>query len=107
MIHGLKMKKVLIFFLLVLFCSGSVFGSEFEDNLKSAEQGNAPAQWLVGYAYYSGDGVLQGYKQAVYWYKKSAEQGYAKAQYNLGLLPWPPMGLNTGIYSKLFCPGST
>jgi TPR repeat protein len=36
--------------------------------------------------YYSGKGVLQDYKQAVYWYKKSADQGYASAQCNLGLM---------------------
>ena len=35
--------------------------------------------------YSDGRGVLQDYKQAVYWYKKAAKQGNAKAQFNLGI----------------------
>jgi hypothetical protein len=34
--------------------------------------------------YDNGRGVLQDYKQAVYWYRKAAKQGHANAQYNLG-----------------------
>ena len=80
------MKKILILVLLVLFCSGSVFGGEFEDTLKKAEQGNIEAQYSLGNKYTNGQGVPQDYKQAVYWYTKAAEQGYADAQYNLGYM---------------------
>ena len=51
---------------------------------KSAEQGNAGAQFRLGYCYYRGEGVERNYTQAVYWYRKSVEQGNSEAQYRLG-----------------------
>ena len=36
--------------------------------------------------YYTGQGVIQNYAEAVKWYRKAAAQGYAKAQSNLGLM---------------------
>ena len=82
---------------------------------KSAEQGDASAQFYLGWMYtkergvaqnyvqatylfddspqsnlglmyYNGQGVAQNYTQAAKWFKKSAKQGHAKAQYNLGLM---------------------
>jgi len=53
---------------------------------KSAEQGDASAQLLLGAMYAKGQGVVQDYKKAVKWYRKSAGQGFAPAQYNLGLM---------------------
>ena len=52
---------------------------------KSAEQGDASAQFNLGACYYNGEGVPQSYSEAVKWYLKSAEQGYAAAQYKLGV----------------------
>ena len=54
-----------------------------------AEQGNADAQYNLGWMYTNGKGVPKNYKTAVKWYKLAAEQGNASAQYNLG-----------GMYSK-------
>ena len=51
-----------------------------------AEQGDAGAQYNLGFMYDNGEGVLQDDKRAVNWYRKAAEQGYANAQYNLGLM---------------------
>jgi TPR repeat protein len=54
---------------------------------KSAGQGNADAQNMLGYLYDSGyvsdtrDAVL-----AATWYRKAAEQGNSMAQYNLGIM---------------------
>jgi hypothetical protein len=45
-----KMKKILILILLVLFCSGSVFGG-FKDTLKKTEQGDVDSQWNVALMY--------------------------------------------------------
>lgn len=45
-----------------------------------AEQGNADAQFLLGNAYYNGNGVPQDYNQAISWWQKSAAQGNASAQ---------------------------
>jgi len=80
------MKKFLMFVLLILCFSGPVFCGEFEDTLKKAEQGNAFAQYNLGWMYANGQGVTQDYKQAVGWYTKAAEQGDVSAQYNLGLM---------------------
>jgi len=80
------MKKIFIFVLLILCCSGLAFGGEFEDTLKKAEQGFAKAQFNLGLMYSKGEGVPQNYKQAMHWYSKAAEQGMAKAQYSLGLM---------------------
>ena len=52
--------------------------------LKSAEQGNAAAQNIVGDMYYQGKGFLLNTRRAFQWYEKSASQGYAEAYCNLG-----------------------
>lgn len=52
---------------------------------KSAEQGDAKAQYNLGVCYYNGNGVEKDYQEAVKWYRKAAEQGIAEAQCNLGL----------------------
>jgi len=36
--------------------------------------------------YYTGDGVIQDYTQAVFWYRKAAEQGNVLAQFALGVM---------------------
>ena len=56
----------------------------FRRYCKSAEQGNAVAQYNLGCFYYKGEGVKQDYAKAMEWYCKAAEQGHAKAQYNVG-----------------------
>ena len=62
------------------------FQTAFKDWKPLAEQGDAAAQYNLGYMYNNGKGVPQNYTQALYWYKKAAEQGYANAQYNLGYM---------------------
>jgi hypothetical protein len=51
-----------------------------------AEQGDAGAQYNLGYMYGEGQGVSQDYKEAIKWYRKAAEQGNVDAQNNLGFL---------------------
>ena len=58
--------------------------AEAEQILKSAEQGNAEAQYLLGCLYESGEGIEQNYSKALEWYRKAAEQGNAGAQSCLG-----------------------
>ena len=58
--------------------------SELKELLEQARQGDASAQYNLGNAYYSGEGVQQDYKESVKWWRKAAEQGYEFAQYNLG-----------------------
>jgi TPR repeat protein len=49
-----------------------------------AEQGDAGAQFNLGYIYANGQGEPQDYAEAMRWYHKAAEQGRAEAQFNLG-----------------------
>jgi len=51
-----------------------------------AEQGDASAQFNLGWMYDKGEGVPQDDREAVRWYRRAAEQGDAKAQNNLGVM---------------------
>lgn len=51
---------------------------------RSAELGNAVAQYNIAMMYSNGESVWVDYQQAVYWFKKSAEQKFSPAQYRLG-----------------------
>ena len=51
-----------------------------------AEQGDAEAQYNLGFMYANGEGVPKNDKMAVKWWKLAAEQGHASAQYNLGFM---------------------
>ena len=59
---------------------------DFEYALDAAEEGDADAQFSLGYMYYEGEGVSQDNKEAVKWWRLSAEQGDADAQFNLGVM---------------------
>ena len=48
--------------------------------LKAAEQGNAKAQYSLGYCYYWGKGVEEDKKEALKWYRKAADQGHSDAK---------------------------
>ena len=50
-----------------------------------AEQGDADAQYNLGWCYANGEGVEKDFTQAVAWWHKAAEQGHAVAQYNMGV----------------------
>ena len=51
---------------------------------KGAEQGDAQAQFNLGFCYTYGEGVAKDHVEAAKWYRKAAEQGKASAQFNLG-----------------------
>jgi TPR repeat protein len=53
---------------------------------KAAEQGDAGAQFSLGWMYEIGKGVPQDYSEAAKWYRKAAEQGLGSAQSNLGVM---------------------
>jgi len=54
--------------------------------IQMAEQGDAGAQYSVGVMYENGEGVLQGYSEAVKWYRLAALQGMAKAQLKMATM---------------------
>ena len=53
---------------------------------EAAEQGYAPAQFLLGTMYFNGQGVEQDRARAFEWSSKAAEQGHAQAQHFLGVM---------------------
>lgn len=56
----------------------------FEKYARSAELGNAIAQYNLAMMYSNGESVYVDYQQAVYWFRKSATQKFAPAEYRLG-----------------------
>jgi len=55
------------------------FRESFRQLLPLAYNGNAEAQYGVGYMYYYGYGVAQDTETGTFWIKKSADQGFPKA----------------------------
>jgi clan AA aspartic protease (TIGR02281 family) len=53
---------------------------------KMAAQGNAEAEYNVGFLYESGRGPAQNYREAIDWHRLAAAQGHAAAQTHLGLM---------------------
>ena len=50
------------------------------------DQGHADAQFNLGLAYDTGDGMLQDDAEAAHWYRLAADLGIADAQFNLGCM---------------------
>ncbi len=88
---------------------------------KSAEQGNASAQYNLGICYYNGDVTNKDLQEAFEWFKKSSEQEYAKAQFYVGVffeqglfvkksmiksIYWYRKALLNGIGKAGFCLGN-
>ncbi len=53
---------------------------------KAADNGLADAQFMLGYMYTTGWGVIQNNTEGIRWYRLAAEQGLNKAQYNLATI---------------------
>ena len=72
----------LVQLIVALFCL-SGFQSFGEENVslgdirKAADQGDASAQYHLGFCYINGTGVVKNEVESVKWYRKAAEQGYA------------------------------
>ena len=62
------------------------YATALREWLPLAQQGDATAQFNLGYIYARGQGMPQDYTQAVQWYQRAAEQGDAHAQTMLGVL---------------------
>ncbi len=58
-----------------------------------AEQGDATAQYNLGYMYHYGLGVPQNSAEAAKWYGRAADQGDANAQYKLGSMYFSGQGV--------------
>ena len=65
------------------YASGDYEGAILEWT-QVAQDGNARAQYNLGWMHANGRGIAQDFQEAIKWYTKSAEQGNVNAQYNLG-----------------------
>src|ERR1035441_3068965 len=63
---------------------GVAVPGKFQEYKASAEQGDAEAQFNLGWCYDDGRGVAKDYVEAVKWYRQAAGQNYIPAQSNLG-----------------------
>ena len=68
-----------------------------------AKRGHASAQFILGVAYASGEGVKQDYAEAEKWYRKAAKQGFAAAQYNLGVMYRDGQGVKQNYAQAVKC----
>ena len=99
----MSFKKIITGLLLSLILgSGAAIAADFNKGLEAfysgdfetasvewtplADQGNADAQYTLGFMYEFGRGVPENDKTAVKWYTLAAEQGHAKGQSNLGTM---------------------
>ena len=77
-------------FLLVLFLLAPLAllhcAQDVAELRSDAEQGDAKAQYSLGFLYSKGQGVPQDYVEARKWFLTATEQGHAEAQFNLGVL---------------------
>jgi uncharacterized protein len=67
---------------------------EISDLQKRADSGDGAAQFALGKAYESGNGLPKRPDQAAIWYRKAAEQGNEKAQNSLAVLYWTGDGVD-------------
>jgi len=59
---------------------------DLESLRQAAEQGDAEAQFRLGFMYANGRGVPEDDAEAVRWYRLASVRGHASAQYNLGYM---------------------
>jgi hypothetical protein len=67
-------------------CAYTSSSSALEDVRSCAEQGDAAAQFYLGFRYAEGEGVPEDDAEAARWYRLAAEQGDEFAQTNLGVM---------------------
>jgi hypothetical protein len=69
--------------------------------LAAAKHGHAGAQFSLGVAYATGNGVAQDLDAAIRWWNDAAHRGHATAQVNLGLLYWRGVGVERDLAKAL------
>ena len=74
----------------------------FETLRNLAEQGDAEAQWDLGYRYHNGQGVPPDDTQAVRWFQRAADQGHVDAQSTLGAYYWAGRGVPKDLSQAYF-----
>jgi uncharacterized protein len=65
--------------------------------LAPAQHGHAGAEFSLGVAYATGNGVARDLDAAIRWWSAAARQGHPTAQSNLGLLYWRGIGVGKDL----------
>ena len=73
-----------------------------EELFKQAEQGDAEAQFLLGLAYYNGEGIEESYEKAFEWWTKAAEQEVPSAMFNLGIMYRDGAGMEQDLFNTMY-----
>jgi TPR repeat protein len=73
-----------------------------EYNREMAQNGNAAAQYELGMCYFAGNGVLQDYQKAAYWFRQAAQQGDMHAQYAIGACYLEGKGVEADINNAIY-----
>jgi TPR repeat protein len=73
----------------------------YTELMPAAEQGNADAQFRIGFMYLYGLGVPADHDEADTWIRRAAEQGHAEAQYTMALNYRRGMGVPRDIVQAL------
>ena len=61
------------------------------------DEGNPIAQYLLGLKFHTGDGVIQDYSEACYWYSLSAQGGFITAVSTLALMNLKGWGIKQDL----------
>ena len=96
------LRYLLIIFSLMLGWASAGMAQDFDKGLEAiraedyktalreygplARQGYPQAQFVLGWMYSGGKGVLQNYAEALKWYRLAAGKGHPLAQYSVGLM---------------------
>ena len=73
--------------LVLAFVAAATAQSAASEQLRlDAQQGDATAQFNLGWMYAKGEGVPQDDREAAQWFRLAADQGHATAQFNLGVM---------------------
>jgi len=97
----MKQPLAAVFLILAIFVARPLLAagapSGYGDALRwyenSAEEGAAPAQFLLGRMFETGKGRKVDAAKAAGWYRRAADQGYAPAQFRLGVLYFDGRGV--------------
>lgn len=77
------------------------YNKAYQQALNAANNGDHPAENVLGNLYYLGLGVERNYKHAALWYQKSALGGYTPAQVNMGHLHSQGLGVEKDAVQTL------
>ena len=86
-----RMKTMVVRLIIALFAAVTCWAADADSSSiaslrASALEGSALAQWKLGKAYLSGEGVAQDTAEGMKWIIKAAEQGNAVAQDYMGVM---------------------